>query len=369
MAQVSLVKQLAAAGVVLVALGGGALFHFRSEPESGAEAAVQRGPQAVPVVVVPVQEETLRRRVEAVGTTLARQAVDVVPLTSGRVESIEFGPGQRVAAGDVLVRLDDEIEQAEVAEARATLREANLGYERARTLRSNNTVAQATVDDLEAARDAAQARLDGALRRLADRTVRAPFAGIVGLRQVDVGARVDDSTVLTTLDDLSEVEVQFAVPEIFYGQIARGQAVSASGVAFGERRFEGQVATIDSRIDRVARSFLVRALLPNPDLSLPAGMFMHVELILAEREALTIPEEAVLAEGATTFVFTTEDGRAIRRDVELGQRDLGRVEVVAGLEAGENVVASGLQRLRDGSPVQIRGEGASGAVAAGSAPP
>jgi membrane fusion protein (multidrug efflux system) len=362
MAQVSLVKQLAAAGVVLVALGGGALFHFRSEPESGAEAAVQRGPQAIPVEVAPVREETLRRRVEAVGTTLAKQAVDIVPLASGRVESITFLPGQRVAAGDVLVQLDDEIQQAEVAEARATLRETQLGYDRALKLRSNNTVAQATVDDLEAKRDAAQARLDGALRLLADRTVRAPFAGIVGLRQVDVGARVDDDTVLTTLDDLSEVEVEFAVPEIFYGQIEPGQAVGVSGVAFGTRRFTGQVATIDSRIDRVARSFRVRAVLPNPDLTLPAGMFLHVELILAEREALTIPEEAVLAEGPTTFVFTTEDGRATRRDVELGQRDLGRVEVVAGLAAGENVVASGLQRLRDGAPVQIRGDGVAGSA-------
>jgi membrane fusion protein, multidrug efflux system len=355
MARVSLVKQIAAAGLVLVAVGGGALFHLRDAPESGAEAAVQRGPRAVPVEVAPVRAETLRRRVEAVGTTLARQAVDIVPLTSGRVVGIEFAPGERVTAGTVLVRLDDEIEQAEVAEARAALREADLAHERATKLRSNNTVAQATVDDLKAALDGAQARLDGALRRLADRTVRAPFAGIVGLRQVDVGARVDDDTVLTTLDDLSEVEVEFAVPEIFYGQIEHGQTVTVSGVAFGDRRFAGKVATIDSRIDRVARSFVVRAVLPNPDLSLPAGMFMHVELILAEREALTIPEEAVLAEGRTTFVFATEDGRAVRRDIELGQRDLGRVEVVAGLAAGESVVASGLQRLRDGAPVEIRG--------------
>lgn len=354
MAQVSLIKQLAVAGVVLVVLGGGALLHFRTEPEAGAEAAVQGGPRAVPVEVAPVREETIRRRIEAVGTTLANQAVDIVPLASGRVQSIEFIPGQRVATGDVLVRLDDEIQQAEVAEARATLREAESGYERAVKLRTNNTVAQATVDDLETVRDAAKARLDGTLRLLADRTVRAPFEGIVGLRQVDVGARVDDDTVLTTLDDLSKVEVEFAVPEIFYGQIERGQTVSASGVAFGDRRFLGTVETIDSRIDRVARSFAVRAVLPNPDLSLPAGMFLHVELVIDERDALTIPEEAVLAEGPATFVFTTADGHASRRDVELGHRDLGRVEVTDGLSAGDQVVASGLQRLRDGAPVEIR---------------
>jgi membrane fusion protein, multidrug efflux system len=362
MAQVPLLKQLVAAGVVLAALGSGALFHYRSTPETGAEAAVQRGAQAVPVELAAAREDVLRRRIEAVGTTLARQAVDVVPLTSGRVASIDFEPGERVAKGAVLVQLDDEIEKAEVAEAAAGLREAELAFERATKLRTNNTVAQATVDDLKAARDGAQARLDGAARHLADRTVRAPFAGIVGLRRVDVGARVDDATVLTTLDDLSEVEVDFAVPEIFYGAIAPGQTVSAQSVAFGERRFEGKVTTIDSRIDRVGRSFRVRAILPNPDLTLPAGMFMHVELTLAERRAVTIPEEAVVAEGATTFVFTTEDGRARRREVELGQRDLGRVEVRSGLEAGEQVVASGLQRLRDGAAVQIRDAAETGAA-------
>jgi membrane fusion protein (multidrug efflux system) len=355
MAQVSLGKQVAAAGIVLAALGGGVLFHYRSTPESGAEAAVQQGAQAILVELAEARHDVLRRRIEAVGTTLARQAVDIVPLTSGRVASIEFEPGERVAAGDVLIRLDDEIERSEVAEAAAALREADLAYERAAKLRTNNTVAQATVDDLRAARDGAQARLDGAARRLADRTVRAPFAGIVGIRRIDVGARVDDDTVLTTLDDLSEVEVDFAVPEIFYGAIAPGQAVSAQSVAFGEHRFEGRVTTIDSRIDRVGRSFRVRAVLPNPDLALPAGMFMHVELILGERDAVTIPEEAVVAEGAATFVFTTEDGRARRRDVELGQRELGRVEVLDGLAAGEEVVASGLQRLRDGAEVEIRG--------------
>lgn len=138
MARVSLFKQVMAAGAVLVALGGGALFHYRSEPESGAEAAVQPGPRAVPVEVAPVREETLRRRIEAVGTTIAKQAVDIVPLTSGRVVSLGFVPGQRVATGDVLVRLDDEIQQAEVAEARASLREATLGYERAVKLRAKD---------------------------------------------------------------------------------------------------------------------------------------------------------------------------------------------------------------------------------------
>lgn len=349
----SLGKQILIALMVLVAIGVGAFWHLRSERDAVAEAAVGRGPEAVPVEIERAEAGIARERIEAVGTTLARQSIDVIPLASGRVVEISFSSGERVEAGTVLVQLDDEAEQAAVDEARAALREADLALERARKLIANNTVARATVDQLEAAHVGARARLDQAAKQLAERTVRAPFAGVVGLRGVDVGARVDDTTVLATLDDLAEIEIEFAVPEIFYGGVRPGQAVSASSAAFPGRRFEGRVSTIDSRIDEIARAFRVRALLPNPDLTLPAGMFMHVELILEERPAVTIPEGAVLAEGSSTFVFTIADGRALRREVRLGQRELGRVEVLGGLDAGDPIVASGLQRLREGLPVEI----------------
>jgi membrane fusion protein (multidrug efflux system) len=359
---VRLATQLAVAVVVTVALGAGGFVYHRLQTDGEAAAAVGRGPDAVPVALATAEAGTIRERIEAVGTTLARQAVDIVPLTSGRVAEIAFTPGERVEAGAVLVRIDEEAEQAAVAEAEASLREAELALDRATRLRANNTVAQATVDELQAAFLGARARLDAARKQLADRTVKAPFAGVVGIRGVDVGARVDDQTVLTTLDDLSEVEIEFSVPEIFFGRVRQGQAVSATSAAFPGRAFSGRIATVDTRIGQVSRAFRVRAVLPNPDLVLPAGMFMHVEVVLEERPAVLIPEEAVVAEAAGAFVFTIEDQRARRRPVRLGQRTAGTVEVVEGLEAGEPVVRLGLQRLRDGANIRLpEGPGADAA--------
>jgi membrane fusion protein, multidrug efflux system len=350
---VRLATQLIVAGLIVVGLGVGGFLYHRSQADSEAEAAVGPRQNAVLVDIAAAEAGIMRERIEAVGTTLARQAVDIVSLTSGRVAEIAFSPGARVEAGAVLVRLDDAAERAAVAEAQAGLRETELALDRARKLRANNTVAQATVDELEAAYLGASARVDAAQKQLADRTVSAPFPGVVGIREVDIGARVDDETVLTTLDDLAEIEIEFSVPEIYFGQVRDGQAVSATSSAFPRRTFQGRIATIDTRIGQVSRAFRVRAVIPNPDLTLPAGMFMHVEVVLEERPAVVIPEEAVIAEGDGAFVFTVEDGRARRRPVRLGQRTAGTVEVLEGLEVGEPVVREGIQRLRDGVSVRL----------------
>jgi membrane fusion protein (multidrug efflux system) len=242
---------------------------------------------------------------------------------------------------------------AAVAAAAAMRRPAVVALDRACKLWTKNTVALATVDELEAAYSGTSARLDSASKQLADRTVRAPFAGVVGIRGVDIGARVDDDTVLTTLDDLAELEIEFSVPEIFFGRIRQGQLVEATSTAYPGRAFTGKIATIDSRIGQVSRAFRVRAVLPNPDLELPAGMFMHVSVVLEERPAVLVPEQSVLAEGDSTYVFTVQDDRATRRKVRLGQREAGKVEVLDGLDAGQSVVRAGLQRMRDGVEVRV----------------
>ena len=345
--------QLVIGGALLLVVGGGAVTYHQSQIDGEAAAAVRRGASVVPVEVTPAELGTIRERIEAVGSTLARQAVDIVALSSGRIAEIAFTPGERVEEGAVLIRLDDQAEQAAVAESQAMLREAELALNRARTLRTNNTVAQATVDELEAAYLGADARLDGAQKQLADRTVQAPFAGVVGIRGIDIGARVDDETVLTTLDDLAEIEIEFSVPEIFFGRVRREQLVEATSTAFPGETFAGRIETIDSRIGQVSRAFRVRAVLPNPDLELPAGMFMHVSVVLEERPAVLIPEQAVLAEGGSTYAYTVADGRVERRRIRLGQREAGTVEVLDGLVADETVVQTGLQRLRDGAEVRI----------------
>ncbi len=349
----STLRQILLTCLLLAAVGGG-WWAWNEYGPGGTEAASggPRGGGATAVMVGAPEQRTLLERVEAVGTTRARQAVEIVPLDEGQLVEILFAPGDNVEAGALLARLDADIQRADVEEARALLKEKDLALERARTLRSTAAIPQATIEQLEAERAAAVARLERAERRLADRDVKAPFSGMVGLRRMDVGARVTESTVLTTLDDLSEIEIAFQLPERLFGRVRAGQAVSSRAAAFGPDVFVGRIATIDSRIDATARSFQVRAILPNPDLALPAGMFMHLDVVLEERTALVVPEGAVVTEGDTAHVFTVEDGRASRRVVRLGHRELGVVEVLDGLDGGETIVVQGVTRVRDGVPVQ-----------------
>lgn len=350
----SLSKQLGVVLMLLAAAAGG--YWFWGGMDGDGAGATSRG-QRKPVVVetAPAERTSLARKVEAVGTTRARQSIEVKPAASGRIIEIAFSPGGLVEKGDVLARLDSASEEADVAETHAERREAELALERARALVDRNTVAKAIVDQLDAAFEATDARVKRAEKSLAERTVRAPFAGKVGLKQVDVGARIDDETVIATLDDLAEIEIDFRTPEIYFGAVSPGQKIEATGAAFDGRRFAGEITTIDSRIDPVSRAFKVRATIPNPDLTLPAGMFMLVELTLAERDALTVPEVAVVLSDRQASVFVIEDGKAILRQVELGQREIGRVEVTKGLKEGERVAVTGLQRLRSGSAVELTG--------------
>jgi len=162
--------------------------------------------------------------------------------------------------------------------------------------------------------------------------------------------------VLTTLDDLTELEIEFSLPEMLFAEIRAGQAVSARSAAFPDRSFTGTVATIDSRIDPVSRAFRVRAVIPNPEGILPSGMFMFLTLTLSETEAVVVPEEAIIVQAAETYVFTVDGARAKRRTVVTGQRREGVVAILSGMLPGEAVVTRGTQRLRDGSEVKIIGE-------------
>ncbi|WP_142849324.1 efflux RND transporter periplasmic adaptor subunit [Telmatospirillum sp. J64-1] len=352
----SLVRQMII--VVILALGVGGAWWFWSSggQESSGSAPLAQIP-AVPVEVVEARLDTVDEVIEAVGTTRARQSVDVVALVSGRISDILFEAGQRVEKGQELVRLDSRIEEANLAEARALMEDARTQLERARQLLANRTVPQARVDELQAAYNAAQARLTAAERRLEERVIVAPFSGVVGLREVDEGSRITENTVLTRLDDLSLVELEFQVPEIFFGRLQRGQRVEAISAGMRDHRFVGTIVAIDTRIDAVSRAFRVRAEFPNPDNALPAGLFMAAQITLDSRAgAVVIPEQAVVAEGRSTYVYRVREGVAERVDVQLGLRRVGEVEVVAGLTAGDMVVTAGLQRLRSGMPVNIVSE-------------
>lgn len=349
----SILRQVMLSLVLLALAGGGFVFYDHLTAESAVSSSGGQAVTAIGVEVAAASVQPIRDRAEAVGTTLANQAIEIVPLASGRITELLFQPGEMVEAGTVLARLDNAIEQADLAEARALAVEAQSALDRARRLRAGNNIAEATVVELQAAAAAAQARVDRAAQHLADREIKAPFAGVVGIRRVDLGTRVDNDTVITTLDDRSEMIVEFSLPETFYGRARRGLAVAAKSASFSDRLFDGVITSVDTRIDVTSRAFRVRASLPNPDLLLPAGLFVLVEVTLQEREAIVVPEEAVIAEAGRSFVYVAADGRAARRQVTLGTRMVGSVEIREGVEPGELVVTRGLQRLRDGIAIQF----------------
>ena len=348
----SIFKQL----IVLAVLGGlayGGYGYWRDTYGADAEAEAAQGPRPATVEIAVAETRLMQRTVEAVGTTRARRSIEIVPETDGRLVALDIAPGSRVEQGEVLARLDDAIQRADLTEAEAVLKEQSDTLARLRQLRETNAVSLASVEEAVARLAEARARVERARRRLNDRVITAPFDGVVGLTGYDIGARVTEGEVLARLDDLSEVEVEFGLPETVFAQVARGQRVTAHAAAFPDRSFTGTIAEVDSRIDPVSRSFLTRALIPNPDSTLPAGMFLSLTLVLDEAERIVVPEEAIVFQAAQTYVFVARDGTAERRTVETGQRRDGVIAVTSGLAAGDAVVVRGLQRVRDGAPLNI----------------
>ncbi|GAB4299166.1 MAG: efflux RND transporter periplasmic adaptor subunit [Roseovarius sp.] len=348
-------KQLLLICLLAAAAYFGQAFYSGHFPAPEAPPKGRPGARPVAVELAPASLRVLARTVEAVGTTRARQSVDIVPQADGRLVAITFAPGQRVARGMVLARLDDAIQRADLAEAEAQVTEQSRALARARQLRASNAIAQATLEDIVARLAEAQAQLDRARQRLQERTITAPFDGVVGLAEIDPGARVRAGDVLTRLDDLQEVIVEFSLPETLFAELRPGLRVSATSAAFPGRVFEGRVAALDTRIDPVSRAFRARAVIPNPDFTLPAGMFMSLTLTLSETERLTVPEAAIVYQAAQSYVFAVEDGVARRVPVVTGQRRDGLVAIEAGLTPGTQVIVRGLQRVRDGQPVSVVG--------------
>jgi membrane fusion protein (multidrug efflux system) len=354
---------------ILAALGGlGAAWHIYGEQyglprplalvglEAAAPTQQQRGPGggAVGVIVSPVRTATVVDRAESVGTVRARDAVTITAKVTGIVQSIRFQEGQPVREGELLVDLDAAALRAELDQARALFDDARSQLVRARGLQPGQTITAQRLETLEAVTRQAEGRVRQAEARLQELRVLAPFSGRVGLRQVSVGALVQPGTVVTTLDDISRVRVEFSVPELFVARVRVGSPVVARSGAFGDRRFEGRVAVVDTRIDTATRTIRVISEFDNADEALKPGLFMTVDIELERRNgALLIAEEALDPIGDRNFVYVVRENRARRVEVRLGQRMPGEVEVLSGLSAGDPVVVQGIQRLRNDAPVRV----------------
>jgi membrane fusion protein (multidrug efflux system) len=314
-------------------------------------AAPARG-AAVAVITAEARTERVTSPLTALGTARANEAVEVTSKASNIVAAVRFRDGERVQKGQVLVELDSAQARADLAAAEAARADSASQVKRSRELLATKVISDAQFEQLEATLKTNEARVDAARSRLDDTVIRAPFAGRVGLRRVSVGTLVNPGTTIATLDDSSLIKVDFAVPENFLSVLREGLKVYALSAAFPDREFEGTIAGVDSRVDPVSRSVTVRAVVPNPDGKLKPGMFLNVRVAPDARDAIMIPEAALMPEQSRQFLYVVEDGRAIRREVRIGRREPGRVEVVAGLAPGERVIVEGTQKVREGGPVR-----------------
>ena len=353
-----LLRQTLVLGLLVGAgYGGYVAFQHYAVAEDGGPARSRPAPV---VEVAEVTATQIERSVSAIGSGSAVRSVELKMLASGRVEMLGFRGGEVVSAGTVLVSLNDEAARAALAEARADLTEAQGAFDRSETLRAQGRVAEAALEQAQAELARAQARVLRAETDLANRSLVAPFDGVIGFPEVEVGSSVGTDTVIAGLDDLSRLSVEFNVPERFFSDVAEGARLRAESQIFPGEVFEGVVSGVGRRLDLVSRTFEVRALIDNPGRRLPAGAFLRVELVFDKRDSVVVPEEAVVSQSDRNHVFVVEDGKAVQRSVTLGVRRVGSVEVLEGLSPGESVIVRGVQKVRNGAPVRLPGEGGQG---------
>ena len=313
----------------------------------------------VAVTTTVLQPRPFNDALQALGTAQARESVTITAKVSDVVTRLAFDSGQRVHAGQLLADMNSRAQQADVAAAEAALRDAEQQLRRGGELDKAQLIARSQYDTLRANRDAAAASVQAKRASVADRTISAPFAGVLGLRQVSLGALVAPGTVITTLDDDSTIRLDFTLPEAALSSIARGQAITATSDAWPGVNFDGRIADIDSRVDPDTRAVRVRAELPNSDGRLRQGMLLRVQVQLPTRQALVLPELAVQQEAEQSSVFRVgADGTVAQVPVKLGTRREGVVEVVSGLKAGDRIVVEGTVKLHAGSKVVEAGSAA-----------
>ena len=332
------------------------------DPQDGVGVA---GGGAVPVQTVPVGTASFSETVRAVGTARARRAIDLTAESGGRIARIAFQPGAQVAQGDILLELDDRAERAEVKAAEATLAEAQAGFDRQERLNRSGSASDAAYQTARAALLRAEAGLDLARIALDDRSLRAPFAGVVGLTDLVEGQMIEAATPVATLDDLSVIEVGFSVSETLLPRLALGQRVDLTSAAWPGRVFQGRISRIDSRVDAATRSVAIRAEVANNDRALAGGMFLLVTLVLDEAQALAVPERALSAEGDVNLVLVAENGAARRAEIRIGRQNGDLVEVLEGLDPGAQIIVTNLHRIQPGSAVQATPQAAVPAVMGG----
>lgn len=354
---------------------GGAAPSSATSPASGGPAAAPAGaasgaPGAGPagaggrptaVEVAKVESMTLVDETQAVGSLRSRQGVMLRPEIGGRVKQIFFSDGQRVRKGQLMVQFEDQLQQAQVAQARAELSIAEANHKRNQELVAQNFISQRSLDESAAALEVSRAKLALAQATLQRLQVLAPFDGITGLKQINVGDYLKDGADMVNVEDIDAVLLDFRLPERFQAKIRAGQKAQLTVDALPGRPFSAIVQAVDPLIEANGRSVGVRGCIDNRQQQLRPGMFARVNAVFGSRDnALVIPEEAIIPQGGRTFVVKVVAGDkpdaliSQRVPVKVGLRQPGKVEIVEGLSAGDTVVTAGHQRLqKDGTAVRV----------------
>ena len=308
-----------------------------------------------PVVeVVEAQKGEIEVVVSALGTLQADQAIVLRPEITGIVTSIDFKDGERIEAGDVVIKLDDRDLKARVAQAEARLTLTQANYQRAeRLLKQGSGTARARDEALNDFKSA-EAEVAAARTALDRATITAPFSGIIGLRQVSIGQYLTAGQDIATLADVDNLRIDFQVSEVFLTQVKRGQNVKVTFDALPGEEYEGIISAVDPVVSIDGRSLSVRALIRNEGDRLRPGLFGRIEIVVDTRDSILLPESSIVASPAGgNAVFQVVDGKAQMTSVKIGERRPGQVEILSGVEPGALVIFAGQLKVQDGGEVEI----------------
>jgi membrane fusion protein (multidrug efflux system) len=344
--------------LLIIGLAGGGYYGYRHFKQGSvpAQAAAPAGRTAgVPVEVAKIERATVNEEVEALGTLAADESVVIAPEIAGRVIALGFKEGERVEKGQLLVKLDTAILDAELKQLQADLSLARDTFQRNQSLVQRGAGTQVALEQATAQLASSEAKVQLSQAKLAQSAMMAPFSGVVGLRSVSFGDYVSVGKTLITLTNIDPIKVDFRVPEIFLAQVKLGQPISLKVDAVPGRNFQGRIFAVDPVVDVNGRAIKLRATVPNGDLVLKPGLFTRITIVVDRREnAMLVPESAIVPDGIGKIVYIVDNGKAKRIAVELGKRLPGKVEIVKGLTPQMIVVSSGQMRLRDGSAVSIK---------------
>lgn len=316
------------------------------------------GPPPATVASAKVETQTWQPYLHTVGSLVASQGVYVSNEVEGKVQDIDFESGTLAKKGQLLVKLDDSVDQADLKGLIAEEHLTKIRFQRAKRLLKQHSVSQSDYDEAQANLEDARAKVESKKQMIEQKALRAPFSGLLGIRQVDLGQFLAKGAQIVSLQSLDPIYVDFSLPERYLSQLSHGQEVEVTVQAFPDQTFSGRISAIEPRVDTGTRNVRVRATLTNPDGKLRPGMFANVRVVQpAQQNVLTLPRTAISYNpyGDMVFVIDRKGGKLVvqSRQVETGDTRDEHVEIVKGLKAGEEVVRAGQTKLRNGMQVVI----------------